>query len=61
MHYQDAIFLHHRGKRKIKIHEDINHNIPIAEKIMVRYLGNVANPVATSLMSSVQKWEKKVN
>ena len=43
-----------RGKGKVKIHEDINHNIPIAEKIMVRYLGSLAHPMATSLMSSVK-------
>jgi general stress protein 26 len=30
-----------RGKGKVKMHEDINHNIPIAEKIMVRYLGSL--------------------
>ena len=43
-----------RGKGKVKIHEDINHNIPIAEKIMVRYLGSLAHPMATSLMVSVK-------
>jgi general stress protein 26 len=43
-----------RGKGKIKIHEDVDHNIPIAEKIMVRYLGSLAHPMATSLMGSVK-------
>jgi uncharacterized pyridoxamine 5'-phosphate oxidase family protein len=43
-----------RGKGKVKIHEEIDHNIPIAEKIMVRYLGSLAHPMATSLMSSVK-------
>ena len=43
-----------RGKGKVKIHEDINHNIPIAEKIMVKYLGSLAHPMATSLMGSVK-------
>ena len=43
-----------RGKGKLKIYEDINHNIPIAEKIMVRYLGSLAHPMATSLMGSVK-------
>ena len=43
-----------RGKGKVKIHQDINHNIPIAEKIMVRYLGSLAHPMATSLMGSVK-------
>lgn len=43
-----------RGKGKIKIHDDIERNIPIAEKIMVKYLGSLAHPMATSLMSSVK-------
>jgi general stress protein 26 len=43
-----------RGKGKVKIHEDNNHNIPIAEKIMVRYPGSLTHPMATSLMSSVK-------
>ena len=43
-----------RGKGKANVHEDINHNIPIAEKIMVRYLGSLAHPMATSLMGSVK-------
>jgi uncharacterized pyridoxamine 5'-phosphate oxidase family protein len=43
-----------RGKGKVKIHEDINHNIPIAEKIMVRYLGSIAPPIATSIMDTVR-------
>jgi general stress protein 26 len=43
-----------RGKGKIKIHDDIERNIPIAEKILVKYLGSLAHPMATSLMSSVK-------
>jgi len=43
-----------RGKGKVKIHEDINHNIPIAEKIMIRYLGSLEHPMAKALMSSLK-------
>ena len=43
-----------RGKGKIKIHDDVEHNIPIVEKIMVKYLGSLAHPMATSLISSVK-------
>ena len=43
-----------RGKGRVKIHKDIKHNIPIAEKIMVRYLGNLEHPMAKSLMGSVR-------
>jgi nitroimidazol reductase NimA-like FMN-containing flavoprotein (pyridoxamine 5'-phosphate oxidase superfamily) len=43
-----------RGKGTVKIHEDVNHNIPVAEKIMVRYLGSLEHQMAKSLMSSVR-------
>jgi len=43
-----------RGKGKVGIHNDINHNMPIAEKIMVGYLRSLAHPMATSLMNSVK-------
>jgi hypothetical protein len=43
-----------RGKGKVKIHEDINHNMPIAEKIIVKYLGSLAHPMATSLIGSIK-------
>jgi general stress protein 26 len=43
-----------RGKGKVKICEDVNHNIPIAEKIMVRYLGSLAHPSATFVMDTVR-------
>ena len=35
-----------RGKGKIKIHYDVEYNISIAEKIMVKYLGSLAHPMA---------------
>jgi general stress protein 26 len=44
-----------RGKGRVKIYEDITHNIPIAEKIMVRYLGSLEHPMAISLMNSVRR------
>ena len=40
-----------RGKGSVKIHEDINFNVPIAEKIMVKYLGNIENPMAQALLN----------
>jgi general stress protein 26 len=46
-----------RGKGKVRMYEDVTHNIPIAEKIMVRYLGSLAHPMATSLMSNVKNGE----
>ena len=29
-----------RGKGSVKIHENVNFNVPIAEKIMIKYLGD---------------------
>ena len=49
-----------RGKAKVKIHEDINHNTPIAEKIMVRYLGSLEHPMAKALMSSVKNGDSVI-
>ncbi len=40
-----------RGKGSVKIHEDINFNVPIAEKIMVKYLGNIEHPMAQALLN----------
>jgi hypothetical protein len=43
-----------RCKGKVRIHEDVDHNIPIAEQIMVRYLGSLADPIAISVMDTVR-------
>src|SRR5262249_20136825 len=44
-----------RGKGKVKIHEDINRNTPIAEKIIVKYLGSLAHPRQTSHIGSIKE------
>ena len=49
-----------RGKGKVKIHEDISHNIPISEKIMIRYLGSLEHPMAKALMSSVKNGDSVI-
>jgi general stress protein 26 len=49
-----------RGKGRVKIYEDINHNIPIAEKIMIRYLGSLEHPMAKSLMNSVRRGDSVI-
>ena len=36
------------------------HNIPIAEKIMVRYLGSLEHPMARPLMSSVKNGDSVI-
>jgi general stress protein 26 len=49
-----------RGKGNVIIHEDIKHNVPIAEKIMINYLGTLENPMAQSLMSAVKKGDSVI-
>jgi nitroimidazol reductase NimA-like FMN-containing flavoprotein (pyridoxamine 5'-phosphate oxidase superfamily) len=44
-----------RGKGKVVIHEDINHNIPIAEKIMTRYVESLENPMAKWVLDETKK------
>lgn len=43
-----------KGRGIGRIHDDINHNIPLAEKIMTKYLGSIQHPMAQKLMSFVK-------
>ena len=43
-----------RGKGTVKISENIEHNIPIASKIMIKYTGSLDNPIAKFLMDGVK-------
>jgi general stress protein 26 len=49
-----------RGKGTVKIYEDINFNVPIAEKIHIRYLGTLENPISQSLMDAMKKGQSIV-
>jgi general stress protein 26 len=44
-----------RGKGSVKIHEDVNFNMPIAEKILIKYLGNLEQPSAEMLLAAQKK------
>jgi len=44
-----------RGKGSVKIHEDIKFNLPIAEKIMLRYLGSLEHPMAKSIINTLKE------
>jgi general stress protein 26 len=44
-----------RGKGSVKIHEDVNFNIPIAEKILIKYLGDLQHPSAQALLAGQKK------
>jgi general stress protein 26 len=49
-----------RGKGTVKIHEDVNFNVSIAEKIMVKYLGNLEHPMAQALLDMQKKGQSIV-
>ena len=44
-----------RGKGIVKMHENIKFNIPIAEKILTKYLGNLEHPSAQMLLDAQKK------
>ena len=43
-----------RGKGKVMIHNDVKHNLPIAEKIMIKYTGSLDNEIAKFLLEGVK-------
>ncbi len=49
-----------RGKGTVKIYDDINFNIPIAEKIHIRYLGSLENPISKSLLDMMRSGQSVV-
>jgi general stress protein 26 len=49
-----------RGKGIVKIHEDIDFNVPIAEKIMVKYLGSLEHPMSQALLEMQRKGQSVV-
>ena len=44
-----------RGKGIVKMHENLNFNTPIAEKILTKYLGNLEHPSAQVLLAAQKK------
>jgi general stress protein 26 len=49
-----------RGKGSIKVHEDINFNILIAQKIHLRYFGNLEHPIARGLVDAIKNGQSIV-
>ncbi|MFY9964802.1 MAG: pyridoxamine 5'-phosphate oxidase family protein [Nitrososphaeraceae archaeon] len=49
-----------RGKGSVRIHEDIAFNVPIAEKIMVKYLGKIDHPMAQALLDMQKKGQSVI-
>jgi general stress protein 26 len=44
-----------RGKGSVIIHEDVSFNVPITEKIMIKYLGKLEHPMAQALLDMQKK------
>ena len=49
-----------RGKALVKISTDVGDNIPIAERIMVKYTGDLNNKVAKMLMDGVKDGQSAI-
>ena len=49
-----------RGKGSVKVHEDINFNILIAQKIHLRYFGNLEHPIANELVDAIKNGQSIV-
>jgi len=49
-----------RGKGTVKIHEDVNFNVPITEKLVVKYLGNLEHPMAQELLNMQKKGQSVI-
>jgi len=43
-----------RGKGVVKIHEDVDHNIPIAKKFIMKNIGSMENPNAKWLLNQIK-------
>ena len=49
-----------RGKALVKISTDVEDNIPIAERIMIKYTGDLENKVAKVLMDGVKAGQSAI-
>lgn len=49
-----------RGKGSAMVHEDVNFNILIAQKIHLRYFGNLEHPIAHELIEAIKNGQSIV-
>ena len=49
-----------RGKGSVEVHRDVNFNVLIAQKIHLRYLGNLEDPISLELMDAIKKGQSVV-
>jgi hypothetical protein len=51
----DENFTYKGVKGMVKISEDIDWNIPVVEKLSMKYLGTIDNPLAQMIMENTRK------
>ena len=44
-----------RGKGTVRISDDVNYNLPIIEKILVKYLGSIGHHMSQTIMSNIRR------
>jgi hypothetical protein len=49
-----------RGKGNVEVHRDVSFNVLIAQKIHLRYLGNLEHPMSQPLMDAIKKGQSVV-
>ena len=49
-----------RGKGRVVVHRDVNFNILIAQKIHLRYLGNLEHPIAHELEDAIKEGQSVI-
>lgn len=48
------------GRGTVNITEDFNFNIPIVEKILIKYMGNLEHPISRELVDAIKKGQPVV-
>ncbi|MGA7370810.1 MAG: hypothetical protein WBX01_16940 [Nitrososphaeraceae archaeon] len=48
------------GKGTVKIYEDVDFKVPVAEEIHIRYLGSLENPISQSFMDAIKNGQSVV-
>lgn len=49
-----------RGKGIVRISKDINYNMPIIEKIVVKYLGSIKHSMSQAIIGSIRKGDSVI-
>jgi uncharacterized pyridoxamine 5'-phosphate oxidase family protein len=49
-----------RGKGKVKMDEDISHNLSIAEKLLIKSLGTLEHPMARWILDETEKGKRVI-